>query len=377
MTSTEERTEVRQPEGQPADADRHGRRVDGRGRRVLAAAPVRCRDRHPRRAHRLDDRRHRHADAGLRLPEPGDPQARPGRRRLRLRQGGLRRLRRLQLGDRLLGQRACAGNTFYWVFIMATMGAFFPAFGDGDTVLAVVAVVGRRVAVPLPDRPRRQGRRGHQPDRHRRQGRADPGVHRDRRASRSRPTSSPTTSGAATGYVVLVALRAGQGHDADHGVRVPRHRGRQRLLPVRQEARGRRRATSSDSSACSASSRWSRCCPTACMPQAELAGARPAVDGGVLESIVGPGVDLHQRRRDRLGARRLPGLDADGRRGPVHPGHAPTTCRGSWRATNRHGAPIAALSWPPAADPAAARRCCCSPRDALELHARPDAPACR
>jgi arginine:ornithine antiporter/lysine permease len=30
-----------------------------------------------------------------------------------------------------------AGNTFYWVFITATLGGFFPAFGDGDTVLAV------------------------------------------------------------------------------------------------------------------------------------------------------------------------------------------------------------------------------------------------
>jgi arginine:ornithine antiporter/lysine permease len=30
-----------------------------------------------------------------------------------------------------------AGNTFYWVFIGATLGAFFDSFGDGDTVLAV------------------------------------------------------------------------------------------------------------------------------------------------------------------------------------------------------------------------------------------------
>src|SRR3954451_3769694 len=30
-----------------------------------------------------------------------------------------------------------AGNTFYWVFISATLGAFFGPFGDGDTVLAV------------------------------------------------------------------------------------------------------------------------------------------------------------------------------------------------------------------------------------------------
>lgn len=29
-----------------------------------------------------------------------------------------------------------AGNAFYWVFITATLGAFFPAFGDGDTVVA-------------------------------------------------------------------------------------------------------------------------------------------------------------------------------------------------------------------------------------------------
>ncbi|GIE95026.1 basic amino acid/polyamine antiporter [Paractinoplanes rishiriensis] len=32
---------------------------------------------------------------------------------------------------------AIAGNAFYWVFINATLGAFFPAFGDGDTVLAL------------------------------------------------------------------------------------------------------------------------------------------------------------------------------------------------------------------------------------------------
>jgi arginine:ornithine antiporter/lysine permease len=31
---------------------------------------------------------------------------------------------------------AVAGNTFYWVFITATIGSFSEAFGDGDTVLA-------------------------------------------------------------------------------------------------------------------------------------------------------------------------------------------------------------------------------------------------
>lgn len=36
-----------------------------------------------------------------------------------------------------------AGNAFYWVFMTATLGAFFPEFGDGDTLMAVaVATVG-------------------------------------------------------------------------------------------------------------------------------------------------------------------------------------------------------------------------------------------
>lgn len=32
---------------------------------------------------------------------------------------------------------ACVGNVFYWVFIMSTLGAVFPALGSGDTVLAI------------------------------------------------------------------------------------------------------------------------------------------------------------------------------------------------------------------------------------------------
>ncbi len=32
---------------------------------------------------------------------------------------------------------ACVGNVFYWVLIKATLGAVFPAFGDGNTVIAV------------------------------------------------------------------------------------------------------------------------------------------------------------------------------------------------------------------------------------------------
>ena len=38
---------------------------------------------------------------------------------------------------------ACVGNTFYWVFIMTTIGLLFPAFGKGDTIAAVaVSTVG-------------------------------------------------------------------------------------------------------------------------------------------------------------------------------------------------------------------------------------------
>jgi arginine:ornithine antiporter/lysine permease len=32
---------------------------------------------------------------------------------------------------------ACVGNTFYWVFIMTTIGTAFPSLGKGDTLLAV------------------------------------------------------------------------------------------------------------------------------------------------------------------------------------------------------------------------------------------------
>jgi arginine:ornithine antiporter/lysine permease len=32
---------------------------------------------------------------------------------------------------------ACVGNTFYWILIMSTAGALFPALGSGETVLAI------------------------------------------------------------------------------------------------------------------------------------------------------------------------------------------------------------------------------------------------
>ncbi len=38
---------------------------------------------------------------------------------------------------------SCIGNVSYWVLIKSTLGAFFPVFGDGNTVVAIaVASVG-------------------------------------------------------------------------------------------------------------------------------------------------------------------------------------------------------------------------------------------
>jgi arginine:ornithine antiporter/lysine permease len=33
---------------------------------------------------------------------------------------------------------SCIGNVSYWVLIKSTLGAFFPVFGDGNTVTAIV-----------------------------------------------------------------------------------------------------------------------------------------------------------------------------------------------------------------------------------------------
>src|SRR5262250_1892436 len=33
---------------------------------------------------------------------------------------------------------SCIGNVSYWVLIKATLGAFFPVFGDGNTIIAIV-----------------------------------------------------------------------------------------------------------------------------------------------------------------------------------------------------------------------------------------------
>ena len=57
---------------------------------------------------------------------------------------------------------SCIGNVSYWVLIKSTLGAFFPVFGDGNTVIAIIGRLGRHLAVPFHDPARRPAGRLHQ-----------------------------------------------------------------------------------------------------------------------------------------------------------------------------------------------------------------------
>ena len=125
---------------------------------------------------------------------------------------------------------ACAGNTSYWVLITATMSAVFPAFGAGDTVLAVVvSLVGVWLFCYLVSR----------------------GV-KDAAVINYIVTVAKVVPilvfiviaiiafkadvfadnfWGGYGVLVLVDMGSGDRHDADHGVRIPGNRGRQRLFP--------------------------------------------------------------------------------------------------------------------------------------------------
>ena len=126
---------------------------------------------------------------------------------------------------------SCIGNVSYWVLIKSTLGAFFPIFGDGNTVVAILvasvgiwlfhfmilsgvqqaaainSIVTVAKVIPIlvfivhPDL--------------RLQARPVPRQLLWRRPDRQR-------------------VRAGPGDHAGHGVRLPRHRGGERLLALRQ-----------------------------------------------------------------------------------------------------------------------------------------------
>ena len=154
------------PEGQPADPDRDGGRLDGRGRRLLAA---------PRGS------ASRPACSGAliawTIAGAGMLMLAFVFQRLAIRKpdldAGVFAYAKAGFGDYVgfnsafgFWASACAGNTSYWVLIMTTTSALFPASATATPCSRSIVFVGRRVAVLLPDPARRQGRGGHQPDRH-------------------------------------------------------------------------------------------------------------------------------------------------------------------------------------------------------------------
>ena len=213
---------------------------------------------------------------------------------------------------------SCIGNVSYWVLIKSTLGAFFPVFGDGNTVMAIaVASVGIWLFHFLILR----------------------GV------QQAAFINSIVTVAKVMPILVFIVLavrrlqarpvplqplwrrpddrpfRPGQGDDAGHRVRVHRHRGRQRLFALREGACGRRpgddpglrRRHDADGAGDVAALRRAAA--------RRDRGPAPAVDGGgarVRGRTVGR--DLRQRGADRFGARRLPGLGADLRRSDVRRG---------------------------------------------------------
>ena len=293
--------------------------------RLLAAGPVRRRDRHPRLADRVGDRRHRHADAGLRLPDPRDPQARARLRRLHLRQGRLRRLRGLQLRDRLLGQLDRRQHL----------------------LLGVHRRHARRVL-------RRLRRRRHGPGR---RGRPRSGVWLFHYLIARGVRDAAVINRIVTVFkiipilvfIVVMFFYFDAGVFADNWTAT----GYGDLGDLNEQVRNTMLITTFVFIGIEGASVYSRYAKKredvgkatvmgflsvlsifalvtlssyAVVPQPELADTRQPSMVGVFQSQVGRlGRGLHQRRRDRVGARRLPRLDADGRRGHVHPGPRRTT----------------------------------------------------
>ena len=75
---------------------------------------------------------------------------------------------------------AWLGNVGYFVLLFSTLGYFFPVFGEGNTVAAVIGALGAAVGRAFPGAARNQGSGVHQPRDHRRQGRAVAAVRPDR-----------------------------------------------------------------------------------------------------------------------------------------------------------------------------------------------------
>ena len=180
---------------------------------------------------------------------------------------------------------SCIGNVSYWVLIKSTLGAFFPVFGDGNTVVAIVvasvgiwlfhfmilrgtqqaAVINSIVTVA----------------------KIVPIlvfiVHPDLRLQARPVQRQPVRRRPHAGQRV----RAGPRHDAGHRVRLPRHRGRERLLALRQGTLRRRPATILGFIIVTTLMVLVTLLPYAVMQRADIAGMRQPSMATVLEAVVG------------------------------------------------------------------------------------------
>ena len=218
---------------------------------------------------------------------------------------------------------SCIGNVSYWVLIKSTLGAFFPVFGDGNTVDGNRGRVGRHLALPLHDPARDQAGGLHQHDRHGRQDHPDPGVHRDpdlrvqdgRCSSanlyRRRRTCEDGRSSSRCEATMLVTVFVFLGIE---GASVYSRYAKERSDVGMATILGFIVVTGADGAGDAAALRGAAAAPT-------IAGMRQPSMATVLEAVVGHwgavfvSVGLH-----RLGAGRLPRLVADLRRSAVRRG---------------------------------------------------------
>ncbi len=210
------------------DAPCTGGRLDDRRWHLFLATEHGGERRCRRRPDRLGNHRHRHADPRPGVPDAGQPQARARHRRLRLCQGGLRRLHGLLLGVGLLDQRLDRQRQLPGAAVQYP-GAVLPGlrrrqYRTGHR-LRFAAPVGHpfrgaqrhsRSGLPQPGHDHRQGRTAGAVHRHCGAGLQDRGVH-----------------GRFLGYRQSRAWQraeSGARDDAGHRLGVHRDRGGQHLL---------------------------------------------------------------------------------------------------------------------------------------------------
>ena len=230
--------------------------------------------------------------------------------------GGLRQVSRLPVRHRFLGERVRRQHVL-----------LDPDHLDPETTdpglrrrrhdLGDPRLLGVRLGLLFPDHAGCQGGRRDQRDRHRGEDHPAPPL-RGRRDLRVQAGCVRRQLHRRLQRRWSQPVRAGAGDDAGHGLRVPRDRGGERVLAVRQEARGCR-------------PRHRSRIPLRARPLRDgvdhLVRDPPAVRarppppalrrqraGGRRRPL---GRLVHQRRTDHLRARRLPRVEPDGSRGPL------------------------------------------------------------